>query len=72
MWLLLLTGYALRGALLEANAASRAFFRIDLELDQGLAYTGWTFLVPNMSDIFIPEVFQSGKGRVGGCGAQGT
>jgi hypothetical protein len=58
MWLFLLTSYALSGTLLEADAASRAFFRIDLETDQGLADTGWTFLVPNMSYILIPEILE--------------
>jgi hypothetical protein len=72
MWLFLLTSYAHSGTLLEANAASRAFFCIDLETDQSPADTGRTFFVPNMSDILITEILEGTQNRVCSCAAQGA
>jgi hypothetical protein len=72
MWLLLLTSYANSGTLLGANTASRAFFCIDLETDQGPADTGRTFFVLNMSDILITEILEGTQNRIRSRAAQGA
>jgi hypothetical protein len=72
MSLFLYTGYAHGRTLLQANATSRTFFLADAVTDQSPANTGRTFLVPNVSNIFITEVFDGTQNRVRSRAAQGA
>ena len=52
---------------LRADTAALADIRIDLNLNELLTYAGRTFLVDNVSDIFVPEVSQRAENRVWSC-----
>jgi hypothetical protein len=60
MHVLGLSLYSPGRAILKTQGAARAFVRIDVVLDEGLADFGGTILVFDVSNVFIPEVFQCG------------
>ena len=57
---ILITGDTLSRAALLTNAAAFAGIGIDDVFNHGFTYAGRTFLVDNVGDVFVTEIFHSG------------